>query len=215
MVGCDIGYGDGISVGGSKYVLVLVNQCSTNSFVYGMHGLSGADVCETLWKFFIKAGGFPKTLQCDFDTRLVGGKAAALLRSHGTRTWAAPPHRQDKNGLVKRKWQSLTKMARSFLTAVKLPKKFWFLAIQEASIRINMLPVVQQQDRTPEQSANLSIMTTPYFEFLVSIPIIAFYIHLDQSILSSVPVMVIINGLTLNCNVCWELHLVIANILMV
>jgi len=68
-----------------------------------MNGSSGDDVCEALWKFFIDAGGFLKTLQCDFDTRLIGGKAAALLRSHGTRIQATPPHRQDKNGLVERK----------------------------------------------------------------------------------------------------------------
>ena len=145
MVGCDIGYGDGVSVGSSKYVLVLVDQCTTNSIVYGMHGSSGADVCEALWKFFIDVGGFPKILQCDFDTRLT--------------------HLQDKNGLVERKWQSLTKMVRSFLTAAKLPKIFWFWAIREASIRMNMLPVVQQQNGTPERPADLSIMTTPYFEF--------------------------------------------------
>ena len=89
-----------------------------------MHGSSGANVCEALWKYFIDAGGFPKTLQTDFDTRLIGGKAATLLRSHWTRIRAAQPHHQDKNGLVERKWQSLTKMARSFLTAAKLPKKF-------------------------------------------------------------------------------------------
>ena len=83
--GMDIGYGDGASVGGCKYVLVLVDQCTTNSFVYGMYGSSSADVCEALWKFFIDAGGFPKTLQTDFDTRLIGGKAAALLRLHGTK----------------------------------------------------------------------------------------------------------------------------------
>ena len=69
-----------------------------------MYGFSGADVCEALWKFFVDAGGFPKTLQCDFDTRLIGSKATALLRSHGTRIHAAPPHCQDKNGLVERKW---------------------------------------------------------------------------------------------------------------
>ena len=85
VVGCDISYSDGVSVNGSKYVLVLVDQCTTNSFVYGMHGSSGADVCEALWKFYIDAGGFLKTLQTDFDTRLIGGKAAALLRSHSTR----------------------------------------------------------------------------------------------------------------------------------
>ena len=36
VVGCDIGYGDGVAVSGSKYVLVLVDQCTSNSFTYGM-----------------------------------------------------------------------------------------------------------------------------------------------------------------------------------
>ena len=69
-----------------------------------MQGSSGADICEALWKFCIDAGGFSKTIQCDFDPRLIGGKAAALLQSHGTRVKAAPPRRQDKNGLVERRW---------------------------------------------------------------------------------------------------------------
>ena len=77
-------------------------------------------------ELFIDAGGFLETFQCNFDPRLIGGKAAALLRTHGTRVCAAPPHCQDKNGLVERRWQSLTKMARSFLTEAKVPKKFWF-----------------------------------------------------------------------------------------
>jgi len=53
VVGMDIGYGDGVAVGGYKYVLILVDQCTTNSFLYGMHGCSGGDMCEALWKFFI------------------------------------------------------------------------------------------------------------------------------------------------------------------
>ena len=75
----DIGYGEGTAYGGSKYVLVLVDQCTSNSFVYGMQGSSSANVCEALWKFFIDADGFPKTIQCGFDPRLIGGKAASLL----------------------------------------------------------------------------------------------------------------------------------------
>ena len=78
VVGMGIGYGEGTSYGGSKYVVILVDQCTSNSFTYSMQG-----VCEALWKFFIDAEGFPKTIQCDFDLRLIGGKAAALLRSHG------------------------------------------------------------------------------------------------------------------------------------
>ena len=75
----DIGYGEETAYGGSKYVLVLVDQCTSNSFVCRIQGSSGADVCEALWKFFIDAGGFPKTIQCDFDPLLIAGKAAALL----------------------------------------------------------------------------------------------------------------------------------------
>ena len=87
----DIAYGDGVVVGGSKYVLLLVDQCTTHSFLYGMNGCSGSDVCEALWKFFIDAGGFPRIMQCDFDPKFIGGKTIELLRSHGTRVRAAPP----------------------------------------------------------------------------------------------------------------------------
>ena len=52
VVGMDIGYGDGTSYGRSKYILVLVDQCMRNSFVYGMQESSSADVCEALWNFF-------------------------------------------------------------------------------------------------------------------------------------------------------------------
>ena len=45
-------------------------------------------------------GGAPKTIQCGFDHKFIGGKAAALLRPHGTRIQAAPPNWQDKNGMV-------------------------------------------------------------------------------------------------------------------
>ena len=133
-VGMDIAHGDGTSVGRCKHSLFLVDCCTSQSFIRGMQGSSGSNVCEALWKFFIDAGGFPKVTQCDFDPKLIGGKAAALLCSHGTRTQAAPPNRQDKNGLVERKWQSIVAMAQSFLTEAQLPKKFWHWAVREANL---------------------------------------------------------------------------------
>ena len=111
----DIGYGESNSPGGHKYVLVLIDKCTSNTFVYGMHGTSGADCVEALWKFFIDAGGFPCTIQCDFDPRFIGGKAIPLLRSHGCYVRAAPPHQQDHNGLVEKRWEVLTNMARASL----------------------------------------------------------------------------------------------------
>ena len=48
----DIGYGESNSPGSHKYVLVLVDKCTSNTFVYRMHCISRADVVEVLWKFF-------------------------------------------------------------------------------------------------------------------------------------------------------------------
>ena len=83
-----------------------------------------------------------------------------LLHSHGTQVRAAPPRQQDKNGLVERRWQSLTKMARSFLAEAKLPKKFWFWAIGKANLWLNILLITQK-----EGSIDPAFMTTPHFEF--------------------------------------------------
>lgn len=49
VVGIDIGYSDGGSIGGSNTILVLVDRCITNSFVYGIQGSSGANIYEVLW----------------------------------------------------------------------------------------------------------------------------------------------------------------------
>ena len=52
-------------------------------------------------------------------------------------------------------------MARSFLTEAKLPKKFWFWAIREANLFLNVLPITQQQDGTDDPA----LISTPHFEF--------------------------------------------------
>ena len=84
----------------------------------------------------------------------------------------------------------------------------------EAWICKNTLPVVQKQDGTPGKLINSSIIATSYFVFMWS-PTTLFYFHLDWLILSIVLVMVIINELTLNHNVCLELLMVVTNILMI
>ena len=47
-VGMDIGYNDGFVIDGYKYILILVNSCTTNYFLPNMHSCSGAAFCEAL-----------------------------------------------------------------------------------------------------------------------------------------------------------------------
>ena len=52
-------------------------------------------------------------------------------------------------------------MARSFLADAKLPKKFWYWALREANLRMNILPITQQQNGSDDPS----LLSTPYYEF--------------------------------------------------
>ena len=56
----DIEYGDGASYGKSKYVLVLFDQCTIDSFINGMQGSLGADICEELRNFLLMLMVFPR-----------------------------------------------------------------------------------------------------------------------------------------------------------
>ena len=140
-VGADIGYGDGTSPGGYKYCLFLTCLGTKATFAYGLRDTKGETLCDAFWMYAIEAGGFPKRLRCDFDKRFIQGAVARLLRSHGVRIGASPPHRQSQNGAVERQWQTACNMARSFLVTARLPKRYWFWAIREATTRMNLLPV--------------------------------------------------------------------------
>ncbi len=141
-VGIDIGYGDGKSPGGYQYCLFMVNLATRYTWTYGLANLSGDTIIDALWRFFfVDAGGFPRRLRCDFDRRFLAGSAGRLLRSHGVRIGASPPHRQSQSGAVERNWNTAVEMARAFLAEAGLPKRYWFWAVREATIRMNMLPV--------------------------------------------------------------------------
>ena len=161
VVGMDIGYGPSTSPGGFKYCLILVDYCTTNTWIFGMKGTSGNDIQEALWKFFIEARGFPRKIQCDFDPRFLGGQAKALLQAHGCSVTAAPPNRQSQNGKVEKRWQLVTTMARTFLADAKLPTKFWYWAAREAATRLNILPITSN----PKDPSDILSLTTPHEAF--------------------------------------------------
>ncbi len=53
---------------------------------------------------------------------------------------AAPSHRQDKNGLAERHWQTMVSMAQNWLASAKLPSTFWFYAVRHAAEACNYFP---------------------------------------------------------------------------
>jgi len=99
--------------------------------------------------FFARLGFTPKRLISDFDSKLIGGKARDYLNSLRIHLNAAPAHRQDRNGLVERHWQSLTTMAHNWLASAELPASFWFYAVHRAAEVCNYFPISWKMDLGP------------------------------------------------------------------
>lgn len=89
-VGMDIGYGEGVSPGGYRYTLLLVNYAMDYAWMYGLQDTLGLLVSATLQQLFIDAGGLPQILHCDFDKQFLGGAVAHLCRVRGIHLWSAP-----------------------------------------------------------------------------------------------------------------------------
>lgn len=140
MVHIDIVFGPELSLGNVHYGLLFSDRYSRMNYIYPLQNLA-TDIYKQLDAFFSQLGTTPKCLISDFDTKLIGGKARDYLNSLKMHVNAAPAHRQDKNGLVERHWQTLIAMAWNWLASAELPETFWFHAVKRATEVCNYFPL--------------------------------------------------------------------------
>jgi len=140
VVHVDIVFGPEVSIGNVHYGLMFSDRYSRMTYIYPLQNLT-SDICKQLEAFFAHVGSYPKRLISDFDTKLIGGKARDYLNSLKIHVNAAPSYRQDKNGLVERRWQTLIAMARNWLASSELPANFWFYAVKRAAEVSNYFPL--------------------------------------------------------------------------
>jgi len=135
----DIVFGPEISIGNVHYGLMFTDRHSRMTYIYPLQNLTG-DIPKQIAAFFAHLGFVPQRLITDVDLKLIGGKAREFLNSLLVHVNAAPPNRQDKNGLVERHWQTMVSMARNRLASAKLPSTFWFYAVRHAAEVCNYFP---------------------------------------------------------------------------
>jgi len=124
----DIIFGPEVAVGNIHYGLLIVDRFSRMTYLQPLHNLT-TDIQKQLEAFFAHIGFIPRRLISDFDLKLIGGRARDYLNSMLIHMNAAPPHRQDKNGLAERHWQTLVSMSRNWLASAELPSTFWYYAV--------------------------------------------------------------------------------------
>jgi transposase InsO family protein len=130
-----------ISIGGSKYCLVIVDDYSRFTWVFFLQEKSQTQ--DTLKGFLRRAqnefGLRIKKIRSDNGTEFKNSQIEGFLEEEGIKHEFSSPYTPQQNGVVERKNRTLLDMARTMLDEYKTPDRFWAEAIKTAYYSINRL----------------------------------------------------------------------------
>jgi transposase InsO family protein len=130
-----------ISISGSKYCLVIVDDYSRFTWVFFLQEKSQTQ--ETLKGFLKRAqnefGLRIKKIRSDNGTEFKNSQIEGFLEDEGIKHEFSSPYTPQRNGVVERKNRTLLDMARTMLDEYKTPDWFWAEAINTACYSINRL----------------------------------------------------------------------------
>jgi transposase InsO family protein len=130
-----------LSIGGSKYCLVIVDDYSLFTWVFFLQDKSQTQ--ETL-KGFLRwvqneFGLRIKKIRSDNGTEFKNSQIEGFLEEEGIKHEFSSPYTPQQNGVVERKNRTLLDMARTMLDEYKTSDRFWAEAINTACYSINRL----------------------------------------------------------------------------
>jgi transposase InsO family protein len=139
-----------ISIGGSKYCLVIVDDYSRFTWVFFLQEKSQTQ--ETLKGFLRWAqnefGLRIKKIRSDNGKEFKNSQIKGFLEDEGIKHKFSSPYTPQQNGVVDRKNRTLLDMARIMLDKYKTSDRFWAEAVNTACYAINRLYLHQIHKKT-------------------------------------------------------------------
>jgi transposase InsO family protein len=130
-----------ISIDGSKYYLVIVDDYSRFTWVFFLQEKSQTQ--EPLKRFLRQAqnefGLRVKKIRSNNGTKFKNSQIEGFLEEEGIKHEFSSPYTPQQNGVVERKNRTLLYKARTMLDEYKTPDRFWAEAINTTCYSINQL----------------------------------------------------------------------------
>jgi transposase InsO family protein len=130
-----------ISISGSKYCLVIMDEYSRFTWVFFLQEKS--QIQETLKKFLRRAqneiGLRIVKIRSDNGTEFKNSQIEGFLEEEGIKNEFSSPYTPQQNGVVERKNRTLLDMTKTMLDEYKTLDRFWAEAINSACYSINRL----------------------------------------------------------------------------
>jgi transposase InsO family protein len=159
-----------ISIDGSKYCLVIVDDYSRFTWVFFLQEKSQTQ--ETLKGFLRWAqnefGLRIKKIRSDNETEFKNSQIEGFLEEEGIKHEFSSPYTPQQNSVVERKNRTLLDMARTMLDEYKTPDRFWAEAINTACYSINRLYLHRILKKTSYELLTGKKPNVSYFRFFGS-----------------------------------------------
>jgi transposase InsO family protein len=156
-----------LSIGGSKYGLVIVDDFSHFTWVFFLQ--DKPETQGTLKRFLRRAQNEfelkVKKIRSDNGSEFKNLQVEEYLEEEGVKHEFSAPYTPQQNGVVERKNMTLIDMARTMLGEFKTSEQFWSEAVNTACHAINLICIAFSRI-PPTNSLPVTNPTSPTFVYL-------------------------------------------------
>lgn len=141
------------SLGGNKYFLIFVDDCSRKTFLYLLKSKTEVFAKFKEFKALVEnqTGKKIKKLRTDNGTEYVNSDFHDFLVKHGIQHQKSVPYTPQQNGVAERTIRTITEKARCMINDAGLSKKLWGEAVSCAVYLKNRSPTMALKDKLPEE----------------------------------------------------------------
>ena len=140
-----------VSLGGSKYFLLITDDYNRMSWVYFLKAKSEAFENFKIFKAIVdkQFGLCKKALRTGHGGEFLSNEFITFCEEQGIRRELIAPYTPEQNGVTERKNRTVVEMARSMLKARGVPNNFWCEAVATVVYILNVSPTKAVINMTP------------------------------------------------------------------
>lgn len=154
------------SIGGSRYALVIVDDCSRRASVHFLDRKdeAGQKIANFIRQAEVQTGCHVKRIRTDNGGEFLGAQLERFLADRGIIHEKTVPYSPAQNGVAERTNRTLVETARTMLTDSKLPEEFWAEAMHTAAYVRNRCSKKIINQKVPEELYTKRHQSVKYFK---------------------------------------------------
>lgn len=139
------------SLGGSKFALVIKDECSSFRSLYFLKQKSDAINSLTAHIAYVKriTGNPVKTVRSDNGTEFIDQRVETLFSNNNIVHERTVPYNPQQNGFIERENRTVCELARAMIHHRNLPRHLWCEAMSTAAYLLNIIPKKGANGITP------------------------------------------------------------------